>query len=120
MTKTGGGNQVNRDAVKALFDDIPPFIGMTGRCVQEMIDGIPNSTLETEWVPVTSYLPKTDGRFMVTVKGRRGKPHVEMRNFHGGSRTWELQCSGECVIAWQPRPRPYGLKPKGDMQNVSV
>ena len=73
-----------------------------------------------EWIPVASYLPKTDGRFMVTVKGRRGKPHVEMRNFHGGSRTWELQCSGECVIACQPRPRPYGWKPKGDVKNVSV
>ena len=83
-----------------------------------------NNRLKTEterqWISVTSYLPKTDGRFMVTVKGRRGKPHVEMRNFHGGSRTWELQCSGESVIAWQPRPRPYGWKPKGDMQNVSV
>ena len=26
---------------KKLFDDIPPFIGMTGKCVQEMLDKVP-------------------------------------------------------------------------------
>lgn len=66
------------------------------------------------WIPVTEQLPKTDGRFMVTIKGRSGKPHVEMRNFHAGSQKWESQYGWreENVLAWQARPRPYGWKPK--------
>lgn len=32
---------IELDAAKKLFDDIPPFIGMTGKCVQEMLDGVP-------------------------------------------------------------------------------
>lgn len=66
------------------------------------------------WIPVTEQLPTTDGRFMVTIKSRRGKPHVEMRNFHAGSQTWEHRMGGnqDTVLAWQARPRPYGYKPK--------
>lgn len=67
------------------------------------------------WIPVAEQLPKTDGRFMVTIKGRSGKPHVEMRNFHAGSQKWENQCgwlSDENILAWQARPRPYGWKPR--------
>lgn len=70
---------------------------------------------ESGWIPVTEKLPTTDGRFMVTIKGRSGKPHVEMRNFHAGSQKWESQYGWreENVLAWQARPRPYGYKPKG-------
>lgn len=64
------------------------------------------------WIPVAVQLPKTDGRFMVTIKGKSGKPHVEMRNFHAGPQTWERMCYEEKVLAWQARPRPYGSKPK--------
>ncbi len=32
---------IDLDAAKKLFDDIPPFIGMTGKCVQEMLDKAP-------------------------------------------------------------------------------
>jgi len=32
---------ISVDEAKKLFDDIPPFIGMTGKCVQEMLDGVP-------------------------------------------------------------------------------
>lgn len=71
---------------------------------------------EERWIPVTEQLPKTDGRFMVTIKGKSGKPHVEMRNFHAGSQKWEsnLGWNEENVLAWQARPRPYGWKPKED------
>lgn len=67
-----------------------------------------------KWIPVTEKLPTTDGRFMVTIKGKSGKPHVEMRNFHAGSQKWESQLGWweENIMAWQARPRPYGRKPK--------
>ena len=32
---------IDVEAAKKLFDEIPPFIGMTGKCVQEMLDGVP-------------------------------------------------------------------------------
>ena len=39
---------------KRLFDDIPPFIGMTGKCVQEMLDKAPTvdavEVVHGEWV----------------------------------------------------------------------
>ena len=69
---------------------------------------------ESRWFPVTEKLPTTDGRFMVTIKGKSGKPHVEMRNFHAGAQKWESQLGWgeENILAWQARPRPYGWKPK--------
>ena len=69
---------------------------------------------EDHWIPVTEQLPKTDGRFMVTIKGKSGKPHVEMRNFHAGAQKWESQLGyvEENILAWQARPRPYGWKPR--------
>ena len=32
---------IDADEAKGLFEDIPPFIGMTGKCVQEMLDSVP-------------------------------------------------------------------------------
>lgn len=32
---------INRKAAKEKFNDIPPFIGMTGGCVQQMLDDVP-------------------------------------------------------------------------------
>ena len=32
---------IDLDVAKKLFDYIPPFIGMTGKCVQEMLDEVP-------------------------------------------------------------------------------
>lgn len=32
---------IRLEEAKKLFDDIPPFIGMTGRCVQDMLDKSP-------------------------------------------------------------------------------
>lgn len=69
---------------------------------------------DNHWIPVTEQLPKTDGRFMVTIKGKSGKPHVEMRNFHAGAQKWENQYNwpaDENILAWKARPRPYGVKP---------
>lgn len=34
-------NLINRNAAKEQFNDIPPFIGMTGGCVQQMLDSVP-------------------------------------------------------------------------------
>ena len=31
---------IERGAAKALFNDIPPFVGMTGKCVQDMLDKV--------------------------------------------------------------------------------
>lgn len=41
MTKTGKDDLISRKAAKEKFNDIPPFIGMTGGCVQQMLDDIP-------------------------------------------------------------------------------
>ena len=32
---------ISIEEAKKLFDDIPPFIGITGKCVQEILDGAP-------------------------------------------------------------------------------
>jgi len=32
---------ISRQEAKKLFDDIPVFIGLTGGCVKEMLDGVP-------------------------------------------------------------------------------
>lgn len=37
----GNKRLIDLDVAKKLFDDIPPFIGMTGKCVQEMLDKAP-------------------------------------------------------------------------------
>lgn len=78
--------------------------------------GLEPEEIAGKWIPVAEQLPKTDGRFMVTIKGRSGKPHVEMRNFHAGSQKWESQLGyvEENILAWQQRPRPYGYKKKED------
>lgn len=59
------------------------------------------------WIDVNDHLPTSDGRFMVTIKNK-GRAHVEMRNFHVESKTWEADgfCN-DTVIAWQPRPKPF-------------
>ncbi len=41
MTKTGKDDLISRKAAKEKFNDIPPFIGMTGGCVRQMLDTIP-------------------------------------------------------------------------------
>lgn len=62
---------------------------------------------EAVWIPVTDSLPKTDGRFMVTIKNR-GKYRTEMRNFDYRTQTWEsARYISENIVAWQQRPKPY-------------
>lgn len=34
---------IERGAAKDQFNDIPPFIGMTGKCVQDMLDKVPSA-----------------------------------------------------------------------------
>lgn len=74
-----------------------------------------NGVTVRNWIPAEERQPKTDGRFMVTVKSRRGKPHVEMRNYNAGSQMWEKQCAVESVLAWQDRPEPYGWNLRGNL-----
>lgn len=78
---------------------------------------IDNGVTLQEWIPVSERLPTTDGRFMVTIKGRSGKPHVEMRNFHAGAQKWENQSGWgfeENILAWKARPKPYKRSAKED------
>lgn len=37
---------ISREEAKALFDDIPFYIGMTGGCVKEMLDNLPSIKVE--------------------------------------------------------------------------
>ena len=46
---------ISRAEAKALFDDIPPYIGMTGGCVKSMIDGLP----AVDAVPIPCKLGQT-------------------------------------------------------------
>ena len=61
------------------------------------------------WIPCSRELPSSDGRFEVTIKGSKGKRHVEMCNYSKdakvvfGNEKWQ----GENVIAWRQRPEPY-------------
>ena len=45
---------IDLDVAKKSFDDIPPFIGMTGKCVQKMLDGVPTvdavEVVHGEWL----------------------------------------------------------------------
>ena len=34
-------NLIELDEAKKLFNDIPPFVGITGKCVQDMLDKAP-------------------------------------------------------------------------------
>lgn len=62
------------------------------------------------WIPVEKMLPKTNGRFMVTIKSRR-KCRTEMRTFDAVSQKWESNCwFPENIIAWRQRPAPYRHK----------
>ena len=72
--------------------------------------------LQKKWTPVEVKLPETDGYFEVTIKPKKGKPHVEMCQFHKESKltTWGLgQWEHGNVTAWRQRPEPY----KGDEQH---
>ena len=63
--------------------------------------------MEDNWIDVNAQLPKTDGRFMVTIKGAR-KSHVEMCNFDSRSKRWMDSSFYEPrIIAWQSRPAPF-------------
>ena len=64
------------------------------------------TTKNSEWIPVSVALPKTSGRFLVTIKNKR-KAHVEMRNFDHISKSWQKECYEDNILAWQPRPEPY-------------
>lgn len=76
----------------------------------QLIDIVKRQPRLNEWIPVKERLPSSDGRFEVTIKGKRGKRHVEICNFHKDARytpwgveSWEY---GN-VIAWRQRPEPY-------------
>ena len=71
---------------------------------------------QVEWIPVTDGLPKTDGRFMVTIKNR-GKCRTEMRNFDHRTQTWEsASYVSENIVAWQQRPKPYYPSAKQEVE----
>ena len=71
---------------------------------------VDNAPKVGEWIPVSERLPKTDGRFEVTIKGCKGKRHVEMCNFYKNAKTtpWGLgKWEHGNVIAWRQRSEPY-------------
>lgn len=60
-----------------------------------------------QWISVNDFLPKTSGRFMVTIKSR-SKRYVDMRNFDHVAKKWgSARWASDNVIAWQARPEPY-------------
>lgn len=62
-----------------------------------------------EWIPVEIMLPTSSGRFEVTIKGIKGKRHVEMCNFNSQSKIfpWGDKWIQVNVIAWRERDKPY-------------
>lgn len=65
--------------------------------------------LNSGWIPVDRELPSSDGRFEVTIKGTRGKRHVEICNFHKNAKgyPWGSKWDSFHVIAWRKRPEPW-------------
>jgi hypothetical protein len=65
--------------------------------------------LAEDWIPVDRELPTSDGRFEVTLKGSKGKRHVEMCDFHKDAKAgkWGSYYYPMNVIAWRKRPEPY-------------
>ena len=70
-------------------------------------------SFERIWIPVKMFNPISDGRYMVTLKGSRGKYRTEMRNYNVASGTWEHNKDFGEIIAWQNRPAPYLPKRQG-------
>ena len=78
--------------------------------IEAVIDYIAVFPKVGEWIPVSERLPETDGRFEVTIKGCKGKRHVEMCNFYKNAKTtpWGLgKWEHGNVIAWRQRSEPY-------------
>lgn len=62
-------------------------------------------TFERRWVSVAEQLPKTDGRFEVTIKGSKGKRYIAVCNYNKNANfdKW----GNVNVIAWRERDKPY-------------
>ena len=80
----------------------------------EKIPAIDPDVLLGAWIPVEKMLPKSSGRFMVTIKNR-GKYRTEMRNFDAATQKWESdRWIPDNIIAWRQRPAPYRPTKEGE------
>lgn len=86
MTKTGRDDLISRKAAKEKFNDIPPFIGMTGGCVQQMLDDIPAVEVE----PVRHGCEYCSGAFAEYQHTINTKLYI---NTFGKARTLETECN---------------------------
>lgn len=83
--------------------------GCIGMDFEVFIDIVKEQPKVGEWIPCSKEIPSSDGRFEVTIKGSKGKRHVEMCNYYKdakvvfGDEKWQ----GKNVIAWRQRSEPY-------------
>ena len=83
----------------------------------EQLEELGYSFGEKVWFPCDELLPSSDGKFEVTIKGKNGKRHVEMCDFHKDAKhtPWGIDhWEHGNVIAWRKRPKPY----KGDKNEL--
>lgn len=81
----------------------------TMEIIRDIIPLVESQPKVGEWIPCSRELPSSDGRFEVTIKGSKGKRHVEMCNYYKDARVvfGNEKWGGENVIAWRQRPEPY-------------
>lgn len=76
----------------------------------EQLEELGYSFGEKVWFSCDELLPSSDGKFEVTIKGKNGKRHVEMCDFHKDAKStpWGIEnWEHGNVIAWRKRPKPY-------------
>lgn len=105
----------NQQAIKSMrnLDDLISITESEHESVRMAISAL-TQLLNDGWISVDRELPSSDGRFEVTIKGTRGKRHVEICNFHKNAKgyPWGSKWDSFNVLAWRKRPEPW----EGDIQ----
>ncbi|WP_321024715.1 hypothetical protein [Eisenbergiella porci] len=104
---------MNKEKAIDLLEDIQWGEGTAFTVTHELAEAAKLAIEEMEtkvWIPVTERLPSTSGRFEVTIKGSKGKRHVEICDFQKEAFPdwrWGGRYNTKNVIAWRARPVPY-------------
>ena len=90
------------------YEDCGNMVVVTKFAAHQAISAL-TQQLTNGWIPVSSELPSSDGRFEVTIKGSKGKRHVEICDFHKEAHgyKWGHRYDYPNVTAWRKRPEPY-------------
>ena len=71
-----------------------------------------NSTVESEWIPVTDRLPKNNGTEFENVLISTAEGNVQIGFYDDEDKTWSIFCDDGTAwpitaAAWMPLPKPY-------------